>query len=329
MSPTGVVAVVIPIALALVLDAALAELPERVHPVAWFGSLVAAFDREWSRPRVVGLAVAAVLPVLGAAAVALGVELVARASPWAATVAAGLILFATTSLRLLVGTAAEVVAATATDLPTARERLRWLAGRDATDLSASEIRSAAVESAAENLADGLVAPLLTFGILTPISLAAGAGAAAWVKAVNTLDSMLGYPHKPHGAASARLDDVIMWVPARLSAGFVALSALAPGSLAIARQWADAPPSPNSGWPMATLAGVLDARLEKPGVYVLNPDAELPSLESSRRGVRIVGVAGVLAYFVAALLASLLASLLATLLATGIPTVATAEVVAWS
>lgn len=290
------------VAVALVLDAIVAEPPTRLHPVAWFGSLVAVFDREWFRPRIVGAGVAAALPLLAAATVALAVAFAGRFDPRAGVVAAGLALFVTTSLRRLSEKAAEVVTATETDLPTARERLRWLAGRDAADLSAGEVRSAAVESAAENLADGLVAPLLAFALLAPASVALAAGAAAWVKAVNTLDSMLGYPHKPHGAASARLDDGIMWIPARASAALVAAAALAPAALRTARQWADAPPSPNSGWPMATLAAVLDARLEKPGVYVLNPDASLPTLETSREGVRVVGLAGLLSYLAAGVVA---------------------------
>ena len=297
---------VVSLALALVLDALLAEPPRRLHPVAWFGSLVASVDREWSRPRLVGLAVAAALPLLAAAAVALAVGLAESLHPIAGVLAAGLVVFATTSLRMLVSKAAEVVAATETDLPTARERLRWLAGRDAADLSAGEIRSAAVESAAENLADGVVASLLAFALLAPVSLAAGAGAAAWVKAVNTLDSMLGYPDKPHGTASARLDDAIMWIPARASAGLLALAALAPASLSGGSRWADAPPSPNSGWPMATVAAVIDARLEKPGVYVLNPDEALPSVETARSGVRVAGLAGVLAFVAAGALSGAIA-----------------------
>jgi adenosylcobinamide-phosphate synthase len=305
---TTAIAPALAIALALVLDAAVAEPPRRLHPVAWFGSLVARFDREWSRPRLAGLAVAAVLPLLAAAGVALAVELADRLSPIAAVLAAGFVVFATTSLRMLVSKAAEVVAATETDLPTARQRLRWLAGRDAADLSAGEIRSAAVESAAENLADGVVASLLAFALLAPVSLAAGAGAAAWVKAVNTLDSMLGYPDRPHGTASARLDDVIMWIPARASAGLLALAALTPTSLSGASRWADAPPSPNSGWPMATVAAVIDARLEKPGVYVLNPDGALPSVETARSGVRVAGLAGLLAFVAAGALSGVVGAM---------------------
>jgi len=297
------------VAVAIVLDAALAEPPTRFHPVARFGSLVGRVDREWRRPRLAGAAVAVALPLFAASFVALAVALASRLAPLAGVLVAGLALFSTTSLRRLVSKAGEVAAATEADLPTARERLRWLAGRDATDLSAGEVRSAAVESAAENLADGLVAPLLAFALLAPASVALAAGAAAWVKAVNTLDSMLGYPHKPHGAASARLDDLVMWAPARASAALLALGALAVrnadadrpqplGALRAARAWADAPPSPNSGWPMATLAALLGVRLEKPGVYALNPDAALPTLADAREGVRIVGIAGLLSFLFA-------------------------------
>ncbi|WP_134669690.1 adenosylcobinamide-phosphate synthase CbiB [Halorussus marinus] len=301
------------VAVAIVLDAALAEPPTRFHPVAWFGSLVASFDREWVRPRLAGAVAAVALPLLAAGVVALAVALARRVFPLAGVLVAGVALFSTTSLRRLVAKAAEVAAATETDLPTARERLRWLAGRDATHLSAGEVRSAAVESAAENLTDGLVAPLLAFALLAPASVALAAGAAAWVKAVNTVDSMVGYPHKPHGGAGARLDDLVMWVPARASAGLLALGALAVrdadaarprplAALRAAREWAGVPASPNSGWPMATLAALLDVRLEKPGAYALNPGAPLPTLADARGGVRIVGVAGLLSFLLAGVVA---------------------------
>lgn len=343
MSPVptipGAVAPGVAVGLAFALDAVVAEPPRRLHPVAWFGSLVAVVDREWTRPRLAGVAVAVAAPLLAAIAVGLAVVGAARFHPVAGVVAAGLVVFVTTSLRMLVDTAREVVAATASDLPAARERLRWLAGRDAGDLSAGEVRSAAVESAAENLADGAVAGLLAFALFAPIALPLGAGAAAWVKAVNTLDSTLGYPDVPHGTASARLDDLVMWVPARASAVFLAAAAFAPGTgsrrglgaLSAAREWAHVPSSPNSGWPMATLAAILDARLEKPGVYVLDPDASLPSVETARTGVRVVELASVLAFVLAgvvsvagSLAGSLLAGSLAGSLAGTLP-----GVVAWA
>lgn len=298
MSAAGTAAV----ALAAGLELAFGEPPERAHPVAWFGRAVEAADREWSRPRLAGGAVALAAPLLAAGAVAGAVVLAGSAHPVLGTLVAGLALFSATSLRMLLEVSRDVIAGTERDLEAARGDLRALAGRDAGDLSPGEVRSAAVESAAENLADGLVAPLGAFAVCAPVSLALAAGAAAWVKAVNTLDSTLGYPSKPHGAASARLDDLVMWFPARASAVLIALAARRPVAPARARRWARAPPSPNSGWPMATLASVLGVRLEKPGVYTLNPIADLPDVDRGLRGVWIVGVAGTLTYAVAGAIA---------------------------
>jgi adenosylcobinamide-phosphate synthase len=292
------------VAVAVALEVAVAEPPRRLHPVAWFGRAVAPFDREWSRPLAVGALVAAVLPLVAAGAVARLVRLAAEAGTLTAALAGGLALFSATSLRMLLGEARAVVAATDGDLATARERLPSLAGRDAADLSPGELRSAAVESAAENLADGLVAPLLAFAAGSALtgSLPIAAGLAAWVKAVNTLDSMLGYRSKRVGTPSARLDDAAMWLPARLSAPLLAVAALDPGAPVRAREHVTAPPSPNSGWPMATLAAVLGRRLAKPGTYDLPLGEAFPSVEESQQGVRIVGVAGGLAYLLAGLTA---------------------------
>ncbi|MGB9965106.1 adenosylcobinamide-phosphate synthase CbiB [Halobacterium hubeiense] len=295
MSLTAVGAV----ALAFALEVALAEPPARVHPVAWLGRAIAPFDREWTHPQAVGVLVALGIPLATGILVAALVALAESASALAAAGVAGLALFSATSLRMLLGEARAVVAASESDLAAARERLQSLAGRDAGQLSAGELRSAAVESAAENLADGLVAPLLAFAVGALVSLPVAAGAAAWVKAANTLDSMLGYRSKPVGTASARLDDAVMWLPARLSAALVAVAALDVGALARAREHAAAPPSPNSGWPMATLAAVLDVRLSKPGGYDLPLGDVFPSAAESERGVRVVGAAGALSYALAA------------------------------
>jgi adenosylcobinamide-phosphate synthase len=315
------------VGLAAALDGLFEEPPARVHPVALFGRLVGSVDREWGHPDAVGVAVAFALPLV-AATVAGGTTLLAvvAAPAGAAAFAAGVLvaggwLFATTSLRLLLSAALEVVALSETDVAAAREAAPRLVGRDTDDLSPGELRSAAVESAAENLADGLVAPLLAFavgmqvlpavglgGVLPAVGatghlpLVAGVAAAAWVKAVDTLDSMLGYRSKPVGAASARLDDVVVLVPARASALLLAVAGGAPGALGRARPWARSPASPNSGWPMATLAAVLDVRLAKPGAYELNPGTDLPTVEAARRGVRTVGVAGGLAVVLAGVMA---------------------------
>nr|WP_152436291.1 CobD/CbiB family cobalamin biosynthesis protein [Halosimplex carlsbadense] len=302
------------VGLALALDAVVGEPPTRAHPVAWFGRLVGPLDRSWTRPRLVGALAALALPIAAALAVGGLVAAVGAWQPFAGAVVGGVALFLTTSLRRLLSVAREVTALTETDMDAARAELRALAGRDAAALSPGETRSAVVESVAENLADGLVAPLGAFAALAvaaglvlssgsiPAGLdpavaavALGAAGAAWVKAVNTMDSMLGYRSKPVGWAPARLDDAVMWAPARASAVLIAVATLAPGSPVAARRWLDRVPSPNSGWPMGTVAAALDVRLVKPGVYDINADASLPTVEDAERAVGRVGLAGGLAY----------------------------------
>ena len=289
------------VVLAALLDRLVGEPPNRVHPVALLGRAVAPLDRAWNSPAEMGLSIAIVLPVLVGAGVGAVVAVVVSLSVPAATVVAGLVLFSTTSLRMLLAEARAVERLLGEDLDAARDRLRSLAGRDSSDLDASEIRSAAIESIAENLADGLVAPLLAFALGALVSLPVAAGAAAFVKTVNTLDSMLGYPDKRHGTASARLDDIVMWVPARLSALALAVAAVDPETPWRARGWVDRVPSPNSGWPMGTVASALAVRLEKPGVYVLNDVARTPESADVDRAIRLVSRAGWLVWGLAAFL----------------------------
>jgi adenosylcobinamide-phosphate synthase len=279
---------------AAVLDLVFEEFPRRIHPVSLFGRVVSQFDRSWSHPRAVGAVVALALP-LGAAATGGGFTALASSlHPTLGGLIAALALFATTSLRMLLSVAADVVGTIETNSERARTTIRGLVGRDTATLSAGELRSGVVESIAENLADGLLASLLAFAIGVQLSLPVAVAAAIWVKAVNTLDSMLGYRSKPVGWASARLDDAVMWLPARLSAVLVAFAGGSPTALARARRWHGEPSSPNSGWPMAAMAAVLDVELHKPDAYVLNPDAGLPTTADARRGLRVIAVAGAVA-----------------------------------
>ncbi|GAB6878872.1 cobalamin biosynthesis protein [Halorubrum gandharaense] len=301
------------VALAAALDRLFAEPPARLHPVAWLGSAVAWFDDRLPDTPATGVAFAVLVPLFAAVVAAGGVVVAGVGHPVFPAVAAGLVLSVAISHRMLVETAREVAALADTNLDAAREELRALAGRDAAALSAGQVRSAAVESAAENLADGLVAPLGAFvvvvvlaavaGVTGTTTLALAAGAAAWVKAVNTLDSMLGYPHRGAGGPPARLDDAVMWLPARASA-LLLVAVSTPRTplrtLRRARTAARVPSSPNSGWPMATLAAVLGCRFEKPNTYTLFGDRPLPDGSTADEGVDVVSRAGWLAVLLSAL-----------------------------
>ncbi|MEF8774295.1 MAG: adenosylcobinamide-phosphate synthase CbiB [Halobacteriales archaeon] len=299
------------IGLAAALDAALGEPPERWHPVAWFGRAVAPLDRQWTRPLVAGTGGALALPVLAGVLTWALVRAASQTHALAGVVAAGGVLSVTLSRRMLLAEARAVTELSTSDLPAARRRLQSLAGRDATALSPGEVRSAAVESLAENLADGLVAPLAAFALVAPASLPAAAGVAGWVKAVDTMDAMLGYRDKPVGTAAARLDDVAMWLPARVAAALLAAVDGSPGAPVAARTDAGRPPSPNSGWPMATLAELLGVRLAKPGTYLLGDGRPLPAPDDAERARRLADRAAWTAFVLAGLWALALGAAPAT------------------
>ena len=164
--------------------------------------------------------------------------------------------------------------ALAGSLEAGRQRLSWLVSRDTTALSATEVRESAIESLAENLNDSVVAPVFWFVLF-------GLPGAAVYRFANTADAMWGYRGLRHGVNwewagkwAARADDVLSWLPARLTALLLAL--VADGlSFQSVRREASKTPSPNSGWPMAAVALALNVRLGKPGVYTLNSAGRLP------------------------------------------------------
>jgi adenosylcobinamide-phosphate synthase len=147
------------------------------------------------------------------------------------------------------------------DLPGARRMLACIVGRDTADLDEPEVLRATIETVAENLSDAVVAPLFYLLLGGPVAMAA-------YKAVNTLDSMVGYRNERYrefGWASARLDDLANFVPARLTAVLVWLCAAAlrydlSRSVAVTLRDARLQPSPNSGYPEAAVAGALGIRL---------------------------------------------------------------------
>lgn len=189
------------------------------------------------------------------------------------------------SWRMLRGEAEAVEAALAQSLEQGRERLSWLVSRDTTVLTAGEVRESAIESLAENLNDSVVAPVFWFVVF-------GLPGAAVYRFANTADAMWGYRGTYRGQHwewagkwAARADDVLSWLPARLTAVLLALSA---GGLhwAALRREARKTPSPNSGWPMAAMALALGIGLRKPGVYVLNPEGREPTASDMAAAQRL-------------------------------------------
>lgn len=136
-----------------------------------------------------------------------------------------------------------------------RRQLSRIVGRDTANLDAQEIRTAALETLAENLSDGVIAPLFWYMLLGVPGMAA-------YKMINTLDSMIGYKterYKDFGCWAAHIDDIANWIPARLTALLMVLSAGRPGLLRFVHKYGRQHASPNSGFPESALAGILDCR----------------------------------------------------------------------
>ena len=248
------------VAAGIVLDRVVGDPPNRLHPVAWFGSAMTGAERSlYADTRGRGVVHAALGTGAGALA---GAGLRRLTGPLIATaVATGI----TVGGRMLTRVAEEIGAdLVAGDLAAARGRLPALVGRDPSGLDEAEIARAVVESVAENTVDALVAPVLW-------AVAGGAAGAAAYRAVNTMDAMVGHHstrYERYGWAAARLDDLASWLPARLAAVLVAL--LRPGRAGAVwravRDDAPSHPSPNAGVIEAAFAAALGLRLGGTNVY---------------------------------------------------------------
>lgn len=251
------------------------EAPGFLHPVNWMGRTIGLLERlaprtGRRRQLAYGVATAALVPSLFAAlAWSSQRRAYARGPKQGLATSAGL-LKSTFAVRALADATNSVRRALDDeDIDAAREALRSLVARPTESLSPGLIASAAVESVAENTTDSFIAPWLYYAI-------GGVPAAFFYRAVNTLDSRIGYadPHHRHvGWASAKLDDALNYVPARIASLLIAASAFvwrhdAKEAMATKRRDGRRTASPNAGQTMAAMAGALRVRLEKPGHYRL-------------------------------------------------------------
>ena len=288
------------LAIALALDLILRELPNSVHPVAWMGKLIAWLEG-------IGLSgEGRVLAFLWGVYIAILVPTLSGALAWFVAnwlrelgvvfyVAGCAALLSTTFAVSGLARAARSVQAVMNSgsMSEARRGLKSLVSRDADSLSRPLIAAAVIESVAENTTDSYVAPWIAFAIL-------GLPGAFAYRAINTLDSMIGYrgKHEYLGKASARIDDAVNLIPARLSAVFM-LTAGTLLRMPAGRGWARArggrllTASPNAGWTIGAMSGLLGVVLEKPGHYRIGDGLRDPCASHIGASIRV-------AYSVAAL-----------------------------
>lgn len=255
------------VAAALLLDALAGEPPEKIHPTVWMGRAISAYEKRASKlkdprtRRAAGVLLAASLPTLAFLSARALLSLAPRVLRPALEVA---LISTTFSMRGLAAAAGSVRGELAGDgLDAARARVGEFVGRDTANLTMGGVCRAAVESVAENTGDGVVGPMV-YGFLF------GAPGALAHKAVNTLDSMVGYRHGPYlelGWAGARLDDLANLVPARLTVlAAAAVSGFPARTLKTALRYGPLSSSPNAGYAEAAFAGALGLRLGGTNVY---------------------------------------------------------------
>lgn len=257
---------IIPLAAGYVADLLLGDPRDWPHPVRWFGWLIARGERLlnhgagrfWK-----GLLLTAVLCAATYGCTWFLLHQMHRWSMPGSYVLNTIIVFFCLANRSLLKEGREVFDVLQHQgLEAGRMRLSWIVGRDTAQLSAQQVRIAVLESMSENLSDGVVAPLLFY-------LLGGAPAMLTYKMINTLDSMIGYKREPYrlfGRTAARLDDIANFIPARITAVLMSLVSASRRGLRYAFRYGNAHASPNSGWPEAALAGILDCRFGGPNRY---------------------------------------------------------------
>ena len=280
--------------LALAVDWWLGEPPVAWHPVVWMGRAL-----QWWGDRLAPASpvardfkvfwCSALVWCALAAIVFIVFGLLQQVALWfphlLAPVVLALLLKPLLAWRMLHDEVLAVEVALGQSLPAGRAQLARLVSRDVSALTAVQVRESAIESLAENLNDSVVAPLFWFALL-------GLPGAALYRLANTADAMWGYPGMRGGRYwqwagkwAARADDVLSWLPARITALLLVLGAKGLPLRTLARQ-AHKTPSPNSGWPMAAMALVLDVRLAKPGVYTLHRKGRRAGPLDTRRAAHV-------------------------------------------
>ena len=275
---------VLVLVLAVLVDLVWGEPPVRVHPTVLVGRTISAAERRApaadaapAAQLAYGAAMAAAIPAAwGALAWAVSAGL-RELHPLLYLVAAAALLKTTFSVRMLAREAARVGELLAAgDLAAARRRMPALVSRETGRMTASQAAGGAIESVAENSTDSVVGPLLAFALF-------GLPGAFVYRAVNTLDSMIGYHGRYEylGKAAARLDDLVNLVPARLAAALLWCSAAllpamhAAGSWRVTWSHRGRTASPNAGWTIAAMAGALNVTLAKPDHYRIGEPAPAP------------------------------------------------------
>ncbi|MDF2571411.1 MAG: cobD 1 [Sporomusa sp.] len=254
---------------AVILDRIIGDPRTSLHPVVIIGNFIAWLERnllnvkhsslckKWAGAVLVIVVLSTVYGVSWLIITALG-----SIHPWGIYIGGAILLSFTISPRSLAEAGREIAGYLNTgNMEQARYKVGWIVGRDTANLDTAEITRATVETVAENIVDGIISPLF-YAIIGGVPLA------CLYRAVNTMDSMVGYKNEKYqdfGMVAARVDDLFNYIPARITGLLIIIAAAllrhnASGAFTVIRRDAASHPSPNSGFSEAGVAGALGVRL---------------------------------------------------------------------
>lgn len=284
---------ILPLLIGWLLDLILGDPMWLPHPVVWFGKAIAACEKKLNRGnfrKAKGAFVAIMLIAIVFALTWFLRRLLLPLPSYLLLILDAIIIFYCLAGTTLIREVREVFLALDRSLDEGRKQVARIVGRDTSELSAQEVRTAALETLAENLSDGVIAPLFWLAILgTPGMLA--------YKMANTLDSMIGYKterYKAFGCWAAHIDDIANYIPARLTALLMILATGELGRLRFVWKNGRNHASPNSGYPEAALAGILNCRFGGPHYYFgelfdkpyIGENDRLLTTEDMKKAVRV-------------------------------------------
>ncbi len=254
-----------PLIIGYLLDLLIGDPYRMPHPIKLFGNVISFAEKRFNRGaylRLKGSLVAGAL-VLLVFFVFFLIDRLTVPNVWLHHVVVAVLVFYGLANRCLVDEALRVEhQLTQHGLEAGRKQLSFIVGRDTRNLDANSIRTAVLETLSENLSDGVIAPLFYYALGgVPLMFA--------YKMVNTLDSMVGYKNERYlrfGWFSARLDDLLNFIPARITALLMVLVAFSWRGVSFVFKYGHKHASPNSGYPESALAGILNCRFGGPNVY---------------------------------------------------------------
>lgn len=255
----------LPLLTGWIADKILGDPPSWPHPVVGFGKIIAWGEKrlnKGSRKVLKGAFFSITLIIFCFIIMYLIIKGLSYIHPYLAIAFSGIIIFYCLAGKTLINEVRQVFISVDSSVEEGRKQVARIVGRDTSSLSPQQIRTSALETLSENLSDGVIAPLFWFMLLGVPGMFA-------YKMVNTLDSMIGYKnerYKQFGCWAAHIDDIANYIPARLTA---ALMIIVSGKFSVSsfvKKYGEQHASPNSGYPEAALAGILDCKFGGPNKY---------------------------------------------------------------